>query len=255
MLASAFQSDRRGRMPSAGPDEHLRGAGAVPDYTNTIGQDTGHSEIFSHDRAHKPFSGNRIIDEVNSPRSPVSPRSPTIQWSTGRAPPPKQFNQVQSGLWRKAIAFLESRPLPEESRQTLDELKGWAREEEINLAERLAQERQAREEQLRYTASVKHKLSQRVLNLRKVQTTLAKQSNYAEAARVRNEADDLEEAERAQHALDVQRQLAQLNNTLVKEEQVAIAAMHKSIYEKLWQLGYHSSIPLHLLQNFAPPLA
>ena len=39
MLASAFQSDRRGRMPSAGPDEHLRGAGAVPDYTNTIGQE------------------------------------------------------------------------------------------------------------------------------------------------------------------------------------------------------------------------
>lgn len=128
------------------------------------------------------------------------------------------------------------------------------------LRQELAQERQdvvnilaaIREEQTAATknrAIMELKYSSTYLNLRKKEAHLTAQHQYAEAAKLRNEARRVQTGEDVLHNAELNRRLRALDEKLQRSEQAELLKLQKNQFEFLCQAAYEGDFPLTAWQR------
>lgn len=150
--------------------------------------------------------------------------------------------------WRDLVEVFEQQELAPAVREVLDEFKHHAESEELVLDQGLSNTR-ASKEALCQRNAMKLKPSRELLNLRKIEKTLANKKAYTQASKVRDEADRMEGREREQLALELQRRLAVLDAALRQSEDAAARSLRKQLYEEIWCLAYDEKLPLSTLQE------
>jgi len=150
--------------------------------------------------------------------------------------------------WNNVLDALVEEEKPD-SQTLINEFRRTAQVQEEQLAARLSEERKTREAECIRRSQVALKLSKRVLDLRKVERILAKKKEYAEANRVKSEADAVERQERAKHQAEITRRLAKLNDELMMKEEESARNLQKRLYEKIWQLALANKVPLQELRH------
>jgi len=106
--------------------------------------------------------------------------------------------------WRSLLGDLSRQPLESEAFEVLNRFNDYAANLESSLQQRLHAERHALEETwLTQKSGQRMKPSSYLLQMRASERALAKSQNYAEAARVKRDADQQEKSELARHERDL----------------------------------------------------
>eukprot|EP00698_Gefionella_okellyi_P022164 TRINITY_DN7306_c0_g1_i1.p1 TRINITY_DN7306_c0_g1~~TRINITY_DN7306_c0_g1_i1.p1 ORF type:complete len:216 (+),score=57.64 TRINITY_DN7306_c0_g1_i1:201-848(+) len=145
-----------------------------------------------------------------------------------------EFQQF-TALWDKKIADFEKH----------------AKELDDAMRERHALELQQFQEQFQDEANAKPKFSRDLLNLRKIQETLAKQKEYAEAHKVKLKGDNLEQWEREKHRMESAQRASTRSTKLHAHHESELQALRKRIQTTREELKKQRQSELErLLQRF-----
>lgn len=142
--------------------------------------------------------------------------------------------------WRLDLAAVwqqrRPQPLTPEALAALEDFGRVAEAEEAALLARLQADREVQEESWKSMADTPARSSKHLLELRAVESALARARDYTAAADAKRAADKCERKEHAQHCARQRGRVSQLDKALVARERFAIQDLQHWLHQELWRL-------------------
>lgn len=161
------------------------------------------------------------------------------------------FTKQQEGgdqSWKHLVSALQKQKLEPSELKVLDEFEGDAQASMCELREKYEAMRHAEEELSEQHLAVEQtRPTPELLAIRASEKSLAQQGRYAEAARVRDKAVNLEKEIQARRQAERQRKLARRKESLLKEETKEVANLESRLCQQLWAHHLNGEIPVPAL--------
>mmetsp|Transcript_7894 Transcript_7894/g.21741 ORF Transcript_7894/g.21741 Transcript_7894/m.21741 type:complete len:478 (-) Transcript_7894:615-2048(-) len=143
--------------------------------------------------------------------------------------------------WQEVVFSLTEQLSDKATTEKLHEFKRFAEKEGSMLSAQLKKERASKEGKCRRTNQFR--ASPKLLDLQRIERTLASKKEYAQAAVIQKQAAALEATEREKHSSDLGGRLSILDKALVEKELEAARSLKMRMLEKLWAMALEHSLP------------
>jgi MoxR-like ATPase len=149
--------------------------------------------------------------------------------------------------WQEVVFSLKEQLSDRATIERLREFTRFAEKEGSILSAQLKKERASKEGKCRRTNQFR--ASPKLLDLQRIERTLASKKEYSQAAVIQKQAAGLEATEREKHSSDLGVRLSTLDIVLVEKELEAARTLNKRMLEKLWAMALEHALPFNSLHQ------